>query len=152
MPEQCRRRSPAAALMATTGRAFPGQPKHARNIKMGPTGSTDVTGGRNRAEIHSPAAEKKNCRSGRKWGNSKSALACTGEIKWGVGLAPERGEGAEGTLNREGGAPGYRLHQAPEMRQWRRWRVRRGELETRLRVLTRAAEKLKGAEGEDPGA
>ena len=79
--EQCRRRWTAAALMAIPRSSRPGPPNHARNIKMGPTRSTDTAGGRNRAERDSPAAEKTNSENGRKGDSPKSALACTGETK-----------------------------------------------------------------------
>ena len=78
---QCRRRRSAAALMAIPRRFFPGQSKHARNIKMGPTGSTDAAGGRNRAEKDSPAAEKTNSEIGRKGDFPKSAPPAGGESK-----------------------------------------------------------------------
>ena len=60
--------------MAATGRSFPGQPKNARDIKMGPTRPTDDAGERNQGEKASPAPETKVGLGGRKRGFLK--LSC----------------------------------------------------------------------------
>ena len=120
LPEQCCRRSPAAALMAIPRSSRPGQPKHARKIKMEPTRSTDAAHERNWAAVYTPAPEKKNTICGRKRNSSKLAPVCTNESKSSEAKASPKQRGAGGARIREGGAPGYRLRQSSEARQWRR--------------------------------